>query len=87
MNAFQKKSELNELRNLFHNKMRIKVAAEAVKKQEFVGNVWNGTWSPYRPRFPSTQCDHDYNMIAPTPPRQPINDQKLSIKHDKHLQC
>lgn len=89
-NATPKKSDLNELNNAFKRKMQTKIVIK--KGYGFGGDVnpWNGTWSPYRPRFPSNGnkqygCD-DYNMIAPTPPRQPVNDQKTESMQDKNVQ-
>merc|ERR1712129_108340 len=82
-----KMSGLNELKGMFKQ-------VEIVEKKttySFGGgnmnanNVWNdyvehGTWSPYRPRFPSKQESDDYNMIVPTPPRQPVNEQLTDEK-------
>ena len=88
MNASPKKTDSNDLNNAFRQKLQTKI----IKKEYGVGgdmNAWNGTWSPYRPRFPSNNKEYrydDYNMIAPTPPRQPVNDQKTESMQDKNVQ-
>merc|ERR1712176_37874 len=63
-NLIQSKSEMEELRNMFKNKMQRKIIGkDYVENQSKMtyNNYNNGTWSPYQPTFPFPVNTQSYN--------------------------